>query len=286
MNTSPPAAQRGFTLTEAIIVIAVTGIIAAVVAQFIRAPVQGYFDATRRARLTDAADTALRRITRDLRLALPNSVRVTAAGGTVYLEFLLTKGGGRYRAEVDASGGGEVLEFGSAAPAYRFDVLGPMPTKPVAAGDSIVVHNLGPGVPGSDAYHGSAGNLRTVAAVVGNQISVTPAVAFPEPSPAARFHVVEHAVTYTCTPDAANPAAGVLRRHWGYGIAAVQPTTFASGFSALLAGGVAACSVVYNPSAVAMRNGVVSLALTLADSSAGTTESVTLIQEAHVGNMP
>ncbi len=281
-----PLRQRGFTLTEAIIVIAVTGIIASVVAVFIRAPVQGYFDSTRRAQLSDLADTALRRMTRDLRLALPNSVRVAVSGGSLYLEFLLTKGGGRYRAEVDASGAGHALAFDAAVPPYRFDVLGYMPTKTVTVGDSIAVYNLGPGFGASDAYQGGAGNLRTVSGVSGNTITVSPAVAFPLPSPAARFHVVEHAVTYSCTPNAADPASGELRRYWGYPVAATQPTAFSAGSNALLALGVVDCSIVYNPNAVAMRNGVVSLSLTLAQTSAGVTESVKLVQEAHVSNMP
>ncbi|MCC7546776.1 MAG: type II secretion system protein [Burkholderiales bacterium] len=286
MKRRARAAQCGFTLPEAIIVIAVTGIIAAVVATFIRAPVQGYFDSTRRAQLSDLADTALRRMTRDLRLALPNSVRVTSAGGSLYLEFLLTRGGGRYRAEPDASGSGDVLEFGSAASPYRFDVLGQMPTKPVTPGNSIVVYNLGPGFGASDAYQGSSGNLRTVSGVSGNTVTLSSAVAFPLPSTSSRFHVVEHAVSYVCTANATDPAAGELRRHWGYALAAAQPIAFPSGSDALLASGVAACSIVYNPSAVAMRNGVVSLALTLTRSSAGSSESVTLVQEAHVSNMP
>jgi len=281
-----PRGQGGFTLTEAIIVIVITGIIAAVVAVFIRSPVRGYFDSTRRAQLSDLADTALRRVTRDLRLALPNSVRVTSTGGSVYLEFLLTKGGGRYRAETDAGGGGDVLEFASPASPYRFDVLGYMPTKPVAVGDAIAVYNLGPGFGASDAYLGTAGNLRTVSGVSGNTITVTPATAFPQPSPAARFHVVEHAVTYACTPNAGDPSTGELRRYWGYPVASAQPTSFSSGSNAVLSTGVAACSFVYNPSAVAMRNGVVSVALTLTQTSAGSSESVTLVQEAHVSNMP
>ena len=68
-------AQRGFTLVEAIVVIVITGIIAAGVAVFIRAPVEGYVDSVARAELTDAADTALRRLSRDVNSALPNSLR-------------------------------------------------------------------------------------------------------------------------------------------------------------------------------------------------------------------
>ena len=56
--------QGGFTLIEAIMVITITGILAAIVAVFIRTPVDGYIDSVARAELTDAADTALRRIAR------------------------------------------------------------------------------------------------------------------------------------------------------------------------------------------------------------------------------
>ena len=66
--------------------IAIVGIIGAMVAVFIRSPVQSYVDSARRAELGDVADTALRRIIRDLRLALPNSVRVTESPvGSVFI---------------------------------------------------------------------------------------------------------------------------------------------------------------------------------------------------------
>ncbi len=143
---------RGVTLVEMIVVIAITGILAAVVAVFIRRPVEGYIDAARRAELSDIADTALRRITRDLRSALPNSIRITAAGGVTYLEYLQTSGGGRYRSDVDSGGGGDPLNF-TAADA-TFNVIGPMPT--MAAGDSIVIYNLNwdPAIDTANAYVG------------------------------------------------------------------------------------------------------------------------------------
>jgi MSHA biogenesis protein MshO len=276
---------RGFTLTEAIIVIVITGIISAVVAVFMVKPVQGYFDATRRAQLSDLADTALRRMTRDLRLALPNSVRITSAGGSVYLEFLLTRGGGRYRAELDAGGGGDVLEFGAASAPYRFDVIGQMPAV-VAGSDSVAVFNLGPGFGSADAYQGSASNLRSVTAVGASQITVSPNTAFPQQSPAYRFQVVEGPVSYECAPNAGNPPLGTLTRYSGYPVTAAQPTAFAGGGSALLANDVAACAFTYSPNAVAERNGVVGLTLTLTQTTPGGPESVTLFQEAHVSNVP
>src|SRR3972149_923622 len=71
--------QRGFTLVEAVMVIVLTGIIAAVVAVFIQGPVQGYFDTVRRSQASDVADFALRRIARDMQTALPHSMPSTHA---------------------------------------------------------------------------------------------------------------------------------------------------------------------------------------------------------------
>src|SRR3954467_5063021 len=83
---------RGFSLLEAITVITIVGVIAAMVTVFMGRPIDGYFASTARASMADIADTALRRIGRDVRLALPNSVRVSGSG--FFLELLPIKTGG------------------------------------------------------------------------------------------------------------------------------------------------------------------------------------------------
>ncbi|HXZ96589.1 MAG TPA: prepilin-type N-terminal cleavage/methylation domain-containing protein, partial [Burkholderiales bacterium] len=89
--------NSGFSLIEAVVVIAITGVIIAIVGKvLLSAPVTGYVDTARRAEMVDIADTALRRMGRDLHNALPNSVRVTPDAH--YLEYLDVRTGGRYRA--------------------------------------------------------------------------------------------------------------------------------------------------------------------------------------------
>lgn len=267
--------SAGFTLIEMIIVIAIMGIVGSMVAVFLRAPLESYVAQDRRARLTDAADTAVRRMGRDVRLALPNSVRVTSVGTVIYLEFLATRSGGRYRTQGDGTAGNDPLDF--TAPDNRFDVLGP----PIAmqAGDLIAVYNLG--IPGADAWAvGTPGDtLANYAGAAGatNTLTLAPARQFPLASPGNRFQVVEGPVTYAC-----NPVAGTLTRFWGYARAAAQPTPPAApALSALLANQVSACTITYQPG-VTERGGLVSMTLDLTREG----ETVRLYSSMQVENQP
>lgn len=285
--TSPalPGNQQGFTLVEAVLVITITAILSAIVALFLRVPMQGYLDASRRAELTDTADSAARRISRDLRLALPNSVRIDASG--FFLEFLPLAGSGRYRATGD--GGTDILDFTTAAD-NSFDVLGPAIS--IGAGSSIVVFNLG--IAGADAYEGS--NRRLYNGVVGaasaniayQAVSGSP---FPFESPGNRFHVITTPVSYVC-----DQASRTLWRYWNYPIQAAQPGSLAildglGGQRARMATNVACTPTLITDmgtrfeyaAGVMQRSGLVSIRLQLQDDSG---ESVNLYHEVHVSNVP
>ena len=273
--------ERGVTLIEMVIVISITAIIAGAVSVFISRPVEGYADAARRAEMSDIADTALRRITRDLRTALANSIRITCvpsgcpAGSVYYLEYLQGSGGGRYRTEKDSSGAGLPLDF--TAPAASFDVIGTMPA--LAAGDSIVIYNLAYSGTTANAYVGDNRALVNVGASTATTIALNAATHFPFSSPGKRFNVIQYAVTYAC-----NQTTGQLRRYWGYGIVDPQPIPPAGGSNALLASNVAACSFTYAPTGVAQRMGVVTLTLKIAES--GSNDWIQLFQQVHVTNVP
>lgn len=288
--THRPASAAGFTLIEAIMVMVITGILVSMVAVFITKPVEGYVDSVRRAELTDTADVALRRMMRDIRLALPNSLRVTTSGGVNYIEFIMTSTGGRYRDPADGSTFGDYLSFTSASD-LSFDVLGTMPASPaIAVNDYVVVYNLGPGYQPGNAYNydgtnclAGGCNIAKVSGVAGNVITLDSnpyaAQSPPLPSPSARFQIVPgavRAVTFACP----STGTGNLRRYWNYGFNASQATPPTGGNSAPLAGG-ANCVIEYTANATG-RNGLLFVQLTL--SSGG--ESVSLFQQIHVDNAP
>lgn len=270
--------SAGFTLIEAVIVIAITGIIAGVVAVFIRAPVEAYFDSARRAEMTDIADTALRRMARDVRLALPNTVRVTTSGGSIYLEFLQTRGGARYRHD-DACFAGtctSLTSFGSVSPE----------TAIIAGSDRVAIYNQynneagGCGPTDPSAYCGQNTVVITGVTDAGNEdVLGFAAKQFPHASPANRMQIIEGPVSYVCTPGAGG--TGTLRRYWGYAISPTQPTAFGGAANALLATRVSACAINYAPG-ITERGGLLNMSLSLEQAS----EAVSLQNQVHVNNVP
>jgi len=78
-------AQRGFTLVELVLVMVLVGVVGSLGATFISRSVGMYRSTVVRAELTDQAVVALRRLSRELAAALPNSVRVTLADGRTFV---------------------------------------------------------------------------------------------------------------------------------------------------------------------------------------------------------
>ena len=275
---------RGFTLIEAIMVIVISGIIAAMVALFIRAPVEGYVDTVVRSELTEAADTSLRRVARDVRAALPNSLRTTDPASASCFEFLPAVGGGRYRVAQRAAATGDILDF--TAPDSSFDVLASISLPPRGAvlpatyppDHHAVIYNLG--IPGSDAYEAASVRAPIATTSSATQITLTAAKQFPFESPGMRFQVIPNfSVVYSC-------ANGALRRS----TQAISPTPMAScpASGEILVGNVdcGESAFDYAPAA-ATRNGLLTMRLVLsAAGTRGAQTTISLYQEVHIDNTP
>jgi len=267
--------ESGVTLIELIVAIVVMGVLVTLSGMFVRGQVDAYLDIGQRADLADQADTAMRRIMRDLQSAVPNSVRVTGS----FLEFVPIRDAGRYRAQKGVPADNE-LDFTSAAD-NSFEVFGPGVT--VVAGDQLVISNLG--IAGADYY---AGDTRRPLTSTGSNLSVLAfniaGGQFPFSSAQNRFQIAMPPVSY-----AYEAATRTLWRYSGYAIQSAQPASIA-GLDALpgvtkaaLATDVDVPNSFFSYGAAALtRNAIVSVRLTLSRNG----ESVTLFQQINVFNSP
>lgn len=273
----------GFTLIELIVVMVVVGALAGSLAIFVKPAMQSYADANRRTALSDAADGALRRMKRDIRMAVPNSFRQANAN---CIEMVPSTGGGRFRTDADPNDANSKA-LDTSAPGNTFDVM-MGPGTPPAVSDLLVIGNQSP----NDIYNGS-----NVTAVTGIQVHPAPAnstdvvrgthqitlatnARMPLGYDGARFAVAPAnlgAVSYVC-----NLQTGTLTRFSAYqpGQSCAPPNGAAS---AVLATRVIGCNFNLDPNpGVTQDGGYIELQLTLND--AGST--VTLIDGAHAENMP
>ena len=147
---------------------------------------QQYVKVQQRANLVDIAETALQRMTREIRLALPNSIRIANNGSVTSLEFLRTLDGGRYRDRSDGSNFDQCTmpdndSFRVTASNDCFEIMGTLTNLPATGGigtttqticlqggaDCLVVFNTGQ--TGANAYNGD--NIAGIAAATASSIS-------------------------------------------------------------------------------------------------------------------
>lgn len=289
---------QGFSLVEMVITIVVLGIIAVTAGAFILPAVNAHRDLQRRAALVEAAESAIRRMSRDIRLSVPNSVRVTnalAVGNGFAIELIPTADGGRYctagTADCDATG---ALAIGAADSV--FDILGFFHNAAFIAASGGNAYRLVAGSTDSNLYTATgatavitpAGTITLSVNAGRHRVTLGAAHNFPTASPRQRVFVVEDAaapVTYLC-----NFSAGTLTRYAGYKNGAAyssspnQPTDPAvlTGFGAtgrLVADNVSNCSVT-SIEANVQTSGVVTLSLTLSNSG----ETVQLLNQVQLDN--
>lgn len=290
--------SRGFTMIELIIVVVIGAVIAVTVGLVVRPAADAYLDTRVRADLSDQADSALRRMLRDIRQSVPNSIRMP---NPQCFELVPSSTGGRYRMAPDmvndqnvpcAPSGTCSAPLDTSVATTVFDTLTTLSSTP-AVGDWVVINNQNT----SDVY---AGTNRAQITAVGASPSATQGVtritvASTQFSPGydgGRFQVVpndQQAVFYVCKDadgslDGRGNGRGVLFRAKRYGFNENQDASCPSTTNAdVVATNLTACTFVYDPNQGAtQQSGFMWLQLAMSRNG----ETATLAVGAHVLNTP
>lgn len=284
----PVRAQGGFSLVELITVILILGVLAAGGGLLIARPIEAYDDIVRRQQLVDQGEMALRQIARDVRRALPNSLRVTAVGSGFAVEMMNTVDGARYRDE-NATGVGDasdVLDF--TAGDTSFNLLGLL-NSPAAfdAENRMVIYNTSAATLYQDAALDNDPGIISPSTVNidfdpapnyanEHQITLDAAFQFSQQSPGQRIFFVDTPISYVC-----NPASGEMIRYRDYSITSAQPTAPLGGSSATVITQLAGCEMTYSAGS-AQRGGVLTVEISIDNEG----ESINLLHQIHVVNVP
>ena len=284
-----PGKQAAFTLLELITVIVLLGVLAAGAGLLITTPIDAYNDQLRRQQLVDQAEMALRQIARDVRRALPNSIRTSTVGAGWALEMVNTIDGARYRDEIGGVFVNDTDILGFSASDSDFNFLGQfnfLSIGAVAASQRLVIYNTIPANIYSDAVLSPNPGIITPAATtltlsnngIEHHINMNPAFQFLQQSPAQRAFIVDGPISYIC-----NPGTGRITRYSNYAYQIAQPTVAPGGAqNGPVVTQASGCSINYT-AGTPQRGGILTFQIVLDDS---TGESISLLHQVHVENVP
>lgn len=279
------AASRGFTLVELVLVLVIVGVMAGMLVVFLRPAVDSFVAQRARAELQGAAEVALAALQRDVRRALPNSVRTP---GSACFELIPTTAGGRYRRDADVTRAGEAV-LDPTQVTTAFDVLGPLnQSRSPAAGDWVVVGNQSV----NDAYTEGLNRAlitdpnQAVDAALGSRRIAHEARQFPQGYMGGRFFVVaqgEPSVFLVCSGAglANGQGTGSLYRVVRNFNASYPTSCPAVAGAERLVSRVSSCSFQYDPGALA-EYGLMQMRLQLTRDG----ETVSLQVSSMVSNVP
>ncbi len=280
--------QSGFSLVELVVVIVLIGLLAGGAGLLILQPIEAYQDQLRRQQLVDLGEMALRQIARDVRRALPNSIRTRTVGTGWAVELVPVVDGARYRDQQETgrvpTGPDDVLDFAAAGGDAAFNLLG-TPNNSFA-GSRLVIYNTSPVTLYDDAANNRVPGVVTPSTtLVGQnastnypgetQISMLPNHRFSQQSPGQRVFAVGDPISYVC-----NPATGRILRHTDYGFDQAQQAD-PGGNSAPVITRLSGCSMTYSAGST-QRGGILYVQISIDDSG----ESVDLMHQIHVVNVP
>ena len=283
--------DRGFTLVELIIVIVLTSIIATMVTQVITRPFAAYQDSSRRASLVNAANIAINIIAREIRSAVPNSIRVNA--GENVIEFMPAVVAGRYREGIAGDPNGLTVSKNDDS----FNNLGDLPDCNPCSNYRLVIYNTNP----VHLYNGSNNSITPASTTVTiadctvgtcGHSEVADLITLSAPhrfnpgsggSPRKRFYATDGPVSFHCDPTTNFD----IRRYFNYTPQAAQPTNrsaapLSTASDDLLTDRIVGCTFTFAPGTSTYRSATVTIRLTISEQN----EAVELFKEVHIWNAP
>ena len=260
------ARQQGFTLIELVVALTISVLVVGFVASFIAVPVQSHLAQRRRSELAASAEAVTHWMSRDVRRALPNSVRVATVGGRPAVEMISFQGVAIYRDDTLITG----------TPDNAFDLV----ALPPASTQFVVINNSGVGV---QSAYAAATRVRAVAQVnvASMTVGLNPAFNFIAQSPRRRVFLVPATpvIRYEC-----DLVARTLRRYDGLPMTAAMAALAAGTPSTIVARDVTACTFTAPPAPIANQNhgGLVPIRVTISRLTNGATDSLRIMKQLKV----
>lgn len=266
--------SRGFTLVELVISMVLAAILAGFVAMMIGTPVDIYLAQSRRAELSDSAETAMRSLREDVRKALPDSLRPANINGSPVLDMIEVLAVANYRTDWTT---GEPLQVGS--PDQVFDAVTAItvasPIRYLAVGHS--------NDNGSDVYAPT-----TISGVItpamnitlngtGTQVTLPAPFQFTTKLPTQRAYLLGGVTRYQC-----DSATRELRRSRDSAISAA-PSAVVAPYD-VIARNVAACSFRVR-NGKAEHGGIAIVEITISRATNGNTETLHMFRQLKVENI-
>lgn len=212
---------KGFTLVELVTVILILGILVVGVSSFIIFGTRIFVDSTAVDRVLGSSRFVMERLSRELRNAVPSSLRLQSSSQLQCLEFL----------PISASGSYLSLPLAPDVQADTATVFAPATA--ISAGEQLLVYPL----TNAEIYGSGSNKRHAIDKVVLNGSLLTlqfaAAVNFAEASPAKRFYVAGQPVSYCFSS-----VDGSIRRYSNYGYHASQPLPDTMGTGSLMAEGL------------------------------------------------